>query len=329
MDTAFAWSKSMKILLPVVAALFVMVQSGCGGDSNSSSPTPATNPATPVPAVATPTPSGSAWSQTSERTSCSFGTAENCIGAYGFTVLSNGSYQVGPAPTGLLLSGSLAPGEADVINQDALSVAAGNLTGAYTCAGSNESPGNRDDVSILFGGQNTADVVYREFLIGVGSDCYIGNANAAFQLHTDLNRLMTEYYPIPFPSPTASPSPTPSASPSGTPVQNGDWGGKGITASVGSEKTTFDFNCAQGETNGPLVQAANGTFSESGTYSNEAGPIIQGDPREYATTYSGTVSGNQMDLTISYTNFLGTPVTLNFTLTLGQTGIIDPICPLT
>jgi hypothetical protein len=142
--------------------------------------------------------------------------------------------------------------------------------------------------------------------------------------------LMTEYYPVPFPSPTVSPSPTPSpsASASGTPVENGNWGGKGIAASVGMQNTNFDFNCAQGQTNGPLIEAADGTFSEPGTYSNEAGPIVQGDPRQYASTFSGKVVGNQMNLNIKYTNFQGSPVSLQFTLTYGETGSINPICPL-
>jgi hypothetical protein len=320
----------MKILLPLAVVAFVIVQSGCSGDSNS----PPANPGQPGVASPTPSPSptnSSIWSQISERTSCATSLTANCVGAYGFTVFNNGTYQVGPASTGLYLLGSLAPGEIDVINQDAISVAAGDLTGGYTCAGTGTSSGDQDNVSVLFTGQNAGDVIYRQFLIGEGSDCYIGDKNAAFQLHEDLNNLMNEFYPIPFPSPAGSPSPTPSSSPTpsptGTPVQNGNWGGTGVAADVEADNASFDFNCGQGQTDGPLLEAADGTFSQSGSYSSEAGPIVQNDPRVYAATYSGTVNGDQMTLNIQYKNYLGTPITLNFTLTFDQPGTINPICP--
>jgi hypothetical protein len=323
MSVARPQSMKLHTVLGMLAATCLSFwQVGCNGSSNNT---------TQQPGVAAPSPSPSGklleWSLVQERTSCQGLEDSSCIGAYGFAVLNNGSYFIGPGPSGESLMGHLDGAEFDVINQDALAVATDSLTPPYTCTDGNYIPGVQDNVTIDFSGNDVGDVIYREYILGLGSSCYIGNESNTLQLHADLRNLLGEYYPVPFPSSTPSPSPTPSTSPTGTPLPSSEWGGTGVEMTVSPQNAAFQFNCSSGQTVEPIFVDSSEKFSALGVYDNDQGPIVQGDPREYAATYSGTVQGGQMNLTITYTNFIGNSIVLHFTLVQGQDGSLNPICP--
>ncbi len=94
----------MKHLLISIAVLSLM---GC---ANSAPSFPARSEPTPAP-VTPESPSvipgdGSPWTLHYTAT-CPTGAPENCLGAYGFSVESDGQYVIGPGPTGQTLQGRL------------------------------------------------------------------------------------------------------------------------------------------------------------------------------------------------------------------------------
>ena len=83
-------------------------------------------------------------------------------------------------------------------------------------------------------------------------------------------------------------------------IATGVWGGTHIQIEVGEKSATIEYDCANGSIDGPLVVDGNGKFSWRGTHRMERGGPIRADekPKEYPATYTGSVNGNTMTLTL-------------------------------
>ena len=83
-------------------------------------------------------------------------------------------------------------------------------------------------------------------------------------------------------------------------IPSGLWGGPHISLNVRAKSATIEYDCARGVINGPLVVDADGHFNLRGTYQMERGGPIRADdkPTAHPATYSGTIMGNTMTLTL-------------------------------
>jgi hypothetical protein len=82
----------------------------------------------------------------------------------------------------------------------------------------------------------------------------------------------------------------------GVPV-TGDWGGTHIGMHLDASGGRMDYDCASG-TIGPVVPDGSGGFTASGTHTpGHGGPDREGEVMPtYATTFTGRVGGDRMDL---------------------------------
>ena len=101
-------------------------------------------------------------------------------------------------------------------------------------------------------------------------------------------------------------------------ISTGMWGGPHISMKVGAKSATIEYDCANGVINGPLVIDANGNFKLRGTHRAEHGGPIRADESDAGSsaTYTGSIKGNQMTLTLKIGD--GEPET--FTLEKGKEG---------
>src|SRR5262245_6964543 len=136
------------------------------------------------------------FAQVSERTTCEALTARFCVGAFGFTVMSDGRFTVGPADDGSTLVGSLTGSEQAQLSADVAQISA-NLTGSEECDSVPSVPGVSDRVDVVDLRHGTV----RVYDLGgtLGLVCYRGGRDAATRLHADLGALLARYYPRPFP----------------------------------------------------------------------------------------------------------------------------------
>lgn len=83
-------------------------------------------------------------------------------------------------------------------------------------------------------------------------------------------------------------------------IATGVWGGQHINIQVGARSAEIEYDCASGRIDGPLTVDADGNFSLRGIHRMErGGPIRAGEsPREHPATYSGSIKGNVMTLTM-------------------------------
>lgn len=83
-------------------------------------------------------------------------------------------------------------------------------------------------------------------------------------------------------------------------IATGLWGGQHISIKVGANSATIEYDCASGGIDGPLVVDANGNFNWRGTHRAERGGPLRADDDSKAqpATYSGSVKGNTMTLTL-------------------------------
>lgn len=100
-------------------------------------------------------------------------------------------------------------------------------------------------------------------------------------------------------------------------IPRGEWGGLHISMNVGERSATIEYDCAHGEIPGPLNVDGGGKFSLPGTFTPERGGPVRADetlPSRKAT-YSGTIKGNTMTLTLKVE---GSDETETFTLEKGK-----------
>ncbi len=141
-----------------------------------------------------PTGPSASWSRVTERSACEAMNPSYCVGSYGFTVASDGSYTVGPGDSGVEVSATLSDAERARISADAAQVA-GALTGSPQCESGGSVPGVSDTVDLT----DAHDVVARVYQLDFKGTCYLGGRDRALRLHDDLRALMERYYPRPFP----------------------------------------------------------------------------------------------------------------------------------
>ncbi len=78
------------------------------------------------------------------------------------------------------------------------------------------------------------------------------------------------------------------------------WGGEHVELEVTPEGATLDFDCARGTIFLPLTADAQGNFKVKGTFTRERpGPVMRDGNPSAAATYSGTLTGDTLRLTIA------------------------------
>ena len=83
-------------------------------------------------------------------------------------------------------------------------------------------------------------------------------------------------------------------------IATGIWGGEHITMKVGAKSATIEYDCANGVIDGPLVVDSSGHFKLHGKHKMErGGPVRLGEePKQLPATYTGSIKGNTMTLTL-------------------------------
>jgi hypothetical protein len=101
-------------------------------------------------------------------------------------------------------------------------------------------------------------------------------------------------------------------------IPSGEWGGQHISINVRAKSATIEYDCASGVINGPLVIDADGHFNLRGTHRPERGGPIRADDNSagHPATYTGTIKGNTMTLTLK----VGDSDEETFTLEKGKPG---------
>jgi hypothetical protein len=104
-----------------------------------------------------------------------------------------------------------------------------------------------------------------------------------------------------------------------TRIATGVWGGLHINIDVGSDSAKVEWDCANGAIEGPLVVDDDGKFELRGTFTPERGGPVRADetPERQPATYTGTIKGNTMTLTLKVS---GVDETETFTLERGKAG---------
>ena len=85
-------------------------------------------------------------------------------------------------------------------------------------------------------------------------------------------------------------------------ISTGSWGGRHISMKVGARSATIEYDCASGVIDGPLVVDDDGHFNLRGTHRMERGGPIRADEssKGQPATYTGTINGNTMTLTLKF-----------------------------
>ena len=105
-------------------------------------------------------------------------------------------------------------------------------------------------------------------------------------------------------------------------LSNGTWGGQHIQFQVSGGSVNIEYDCAHGSITGPLTFDGQGRFRWHGTFTAERGGPIRLDRKveDQAATYSGSLKGDTMTLTVKTDNSSLEPQT--FTLTRNSIGRI-------
>ena len=101
-------------------------------------------------------------------------------------------------------------------------------------------------------------------------------------------------------------------------IPTGVWGGQHINIEVGEKSARIEYDCASGVIDGPLSMDANGNFKLRGTHRIERGGPVRADDdsKGQPATYTGSIKGNMMTLTLK----VGESDTETFTLEKGKEG---------
>ena len=101
-------------------------------------------------------------------------------------------------------------------------------------------------------------------------------------------------------------------------IAKGSWGGQHISMNVSAKSATIEYDCATGVIDGPLVVDADGSFNLRGKHRMERGGPVRADeqPSDQPATYTGTIKGNTMTLTLK----VGDSDEETFTLEKGKPG---------
>jgi len=78
------------------------------------------------------------------------------------------------------------------------------------------------------------------------------------------------------------------------------WGGQHVELEVTPEGAMLEFDCASGSISKPVQLDAKGNFKVSGSFTRERpGPVMRDGPPPAAATYSGSIQGGSMKMTIT------------------------------
>lgn len=101
-------------------------------------------------------------------------------------------------------------------------------------------------------------------------------------------------------------------------VKSGQWAGQHIVMTVSAASTEIEFDCGRATVSGTIDADRDGAFTVSGTFLQERpGPTTPDGPARRPMRVSGTVKGNDMQVSIALTDSnedLG-----SFALTFGGT----------
>jgi hypothetical protein len=137
-----------------------------------------------------------AWLEVREQTACEAMQDGYCLGRYGFTIKHDGTFIAGPSGRGIKTEGRLERQELQRL-REFIGQLSTMLPSEEKNCGPGGLPGIKDQMDITFSdGQ-----VVRAYDLGgsVGKVCYIGARDRVHKLHEYLHKLMTRYYPVPFP----------------------------------------------------------------------------------------------------------------------------------
>jgi hypothetical protein len=145
---------------------------------------------------AAPATLSAAWLDVREQTACEAMQDDYCLGRYGFTIRQDGTFIAGPSAQGSKVEGRIARQELRRLRELIGRLSWGLSSGERICE-PGSLPGIRDQVDITFADGSVA----RAYDLGgsVGKICHLGARDRARALHAYLRRLMTRYYPVPFP----------------------------------------------------------------------------------------------------------------------------------
>lgn len=170
-------------------AVTVLTMSVVGAGCNSSSPAPQSAPAQE---------SAPAWALLYQTTCAAGAAADSCVGAYGFKVNADGTFQVGPGPQGQIVKGTLDSEDFAAVTE----AAAGAIDGSSAATAlSGESCngyfGNVADYTLNIAKHGKK----HELMHKTGGDLCSSelDAAAAEKLHNVIVDLSNHYYPTPFP----------------------------------------------------------------------------------------------------------------------------------
>jgi hypothetical protein len=168
---------------------------GCSSKSNTHAPTSTPPVKKPDPIVEPRLNPG--WAlKIQSKCSESVG-MDQCVGFYGFTVFTDGHYQVGPGPEGQIRTGTLTADELAKINT-ALTPA---LTTSLLDTEGHEARETKevDDVVTLVAGANQLETLVRA--VGTDFNYQVRSANEAKTILSAIRDLAVKYYALPFPEP--------------------------------------------------------------------------------------------------------------------------------
>jgi hypothetical protein len=146
-------------------------------------------------------PVANGWLQVKEQTQCEALNPSFCVGTYGFTLRRDGTYVVGPAPDGSVMSGSVPATDRARIDADVSALEGQD----QECESAVTVPGVVDTVDLTTPNHSpTGPTVSLLLVFDLGSTpnrtCYVGGRDHVIRLHDDLRALMARYYATPFPA---------------------------------------------------------------------------------------------------------------------------------
>jgi hypothetical protein len=101
-------------------------------------------------------------------------------------------------------------------------------------------------------------------------------------------------------------------------VKSGLWGGPHISMTVAAASTEIEFDCGRATVAGTIDTDRDGGFTATGTFLQERpGPTTRDGPRQRPMRLSGTVKGDDMQMSIVLTD--SNEDVGSFTLTFGTT----------
>ena len=141
-----------------------------------------------------------AWLKVRERAACEAMQDDYCLGRYGFTINNDGTFVAGPSGDGRKTEGRIREGELRKLGASIRHMPARASNEDRNCD-KGGLPGIKDQIDLTF----TAGSVVRIYDLGgsVGEICYIGRWDQVHRLREYLHKLMTRYYPVPFPKGSA------------------------------------------------------------------------------------------------------------------------------